>query len=76
MLPGLLNLTYVRNAGVAFGLFASRGRPAAACCSPPWASRRPGRRSLYFWFAPSRDRLLLVALALVVGGAVGNLSTA
>jgi signal peptidase II len=28
---------------------------------------------VYFWFTPSRDRLLLVALALVVGGAVGNL---
>ena len=28
---------------------------------------------LYFWFTPSRDRILLVALALVVGGAVGNL---
>ena len=29
--------------------------------------------ALYFWCAPSRDRWLLVALALVVGGAVGNL---
>src|SRR5215203_5280517 len=28
---------------------------------------------LYFWFAPVRDRSLLVALALVVGGALGNL---
>jgi signal peptidase II len=28
---------------------------------------------LYFWFTPSRDRVLLVALALVVGGAIGNL---
>jgi signal peptidase II len=28
---------------------------------------------IYFWFTPSRDRMLLIALALVVGGAVGNL---
>lgn len=70
VIPGFLNLTHVRNTGVAFGLFASDhggllltilGFGALAAVS------------LYFWFAPSKDRWLLVALALVVGGAVGNL---
>src|ERR1044072_8122949 len=29
---------------------------------------------VYFWRTPARDQLLLVALALVLGGAVGNLT--
>jgi signal peptidase II len=29
---------------------------------------------IYFWRTPARDRLLLVALALVLGGAIGNLT--
>ena len=72
VIPGFLNLTHVRNTGVAFGLFASDGG------SSPWLLTVLGLVALtavgiYFWFAPSRDRGLLVALGLVVGGAVGNL---
>ncbi|HEX4966581.1 MAG TPA: signal peptidase II [Thermoanaerobaculia bacterium] len=71
VIPGLINLTHVRNTGVAFGLFASDGGSG-------WLLTVLGLGALaavalYFWFAPSRDRWLLVALALVVGGAVGNL---
>jgi len=73
ILPGLLNLTYVRNTGVAFGLFASQGMTGGS-----WLLTTLGLAALtavgvYFWFAPPRDRLLLIALSLVVGGAVGNL---
>ncbi len=72
VIDGFLNLTHVRNTGVAFGLFASYGD------SGSWMLTLLGLAALtavgvYFWFAPSRDRLLLAALALVVGGAVGNL---
>lgn len=73
LIPGFLNLTHVRNTGVAFGLFASDG-----VGSGTWLLTLLGLAALtavgiYFWYAPARDRLLLVALALVVGGAVGNL---
>ena len=73
VVPGLLNLTHVRNTGVAFGLFAAQGTTGGS-----WLLTLLGLTALtavgiYFWFTPSRDRLLLVALALVVGGAVGNL---
>jgi signal peptidase II len=73
LLPGFLNLTHVRNTGVAFGLFAAQGTTGGS-----WLLTLLGLAALtavgvYFWFTPSRDRLLLVALALVVGGAVGNL---
>jgi signal peptidase II len=71
IIPGFLNLNHVRNTGVAFGLFASD-------VGGGWLLTLAGLAALagvsfYFWFAPTRDRSLLVALALVVGGAVGNL---
>jgi len=73
VIPGFLNLTHVRNTGVAFGLFASEGVGNGS-----WLLTILGLAALtavgvYFWYAPARDRLLLVALALVVGGAIGNL---
>ncbi|HXO18340.1 MAG TPA: signal peptidase II [Thermoanaerobaculia bacterium] len=73
LIPGLLSLTHVRNTGVAFGLFAAQGMTGGS-----WLLTLLGIAALtavgvYFWFTPSRDRVLLVALALVVGGAVGNL---
>jgi signal peptidase II len=72
IVPGLLNLTHVRNTGVAFGLFASNGLSAS------WVLTGLGLLALcavsvYFGYASPRDRGLLLALALVVGGAVGNL---
>lgn len=68
LVPGLLNLTFVRNTGAAFGLM-------------------PGRRELFMTtsvvvilgvlvfmaFARPHARWLVISLALVAGGAVGNL---
>jgi signal peptidase II len=73
LIPGFLNLTHVRNTGVAFGLFASDGASSSS-----WVLALLGLAALaavaaYFWLTPGRDRFLLVALALVLGGAVGNL---
>lgn len=73
VIPDLLSLTHVRNTGVAFGLFAAGGAGGAA-----WLLTLLGLAALaavgaYFWFAPRDNRLLLFALALIVGGAVGNL---
>jgi signal peptidase II len=73
IIPGFFNLTHVQNTGVAFGLFAAQGMGGGS-----WLLTLLGLAALlavglYFWFTPSHDRLLLVALALVVGGAVGNL---
>jgi signal peptidase II len=72
VVPGLLNLTHVRNTGVAFGLFAANG------VSTSWMLTGLGLIALaavaiYFGFASAHERGLLIALALVVGGAVGNL---
>ncbi len=73
VIPRLLNFTHVQNTGVAFGLFASHGDPTGT-----WLLAALGIGALifvgyYFWQVPLADRLLLIALALVLGGAVGNL---
>ena len=73
VIPGFLNMTYVRNTGVAFGLLSSPD---------------PGLRSillllfslvaiaviLIFWFKSRQAHLLLIAaLGMILGGAIGNL---
>ena len=73
VIPGFFNLSHVRNTGVAFGLFASQGMNGGS-----WLLTLLGLAALtgvgiYFWFASPRERLLLLALSLVVGGASGNL---
>ena len=72
VIPGFLNLTHVRNTGVAFGLFASEGGGNGLLLTLLGLGALAAV-GVYFWFTPTRDRLLLMALALVVGGAVGNL---
>jgi len=73
VIPNLLNLTHVRNTGVAFGLFAAHGNVVGT-----WILSLLGIVALvfvgfYFRHIPHGERTLLVALALVLGGAVGNL---
>ena len=72
LIPGFLNLTHVRNTGVAFGLFASEGGGNGLLLTLLGLGALAAV-GIYFWFTPTRDRMLLTALALVVGGAVGNL---
>ncbi len=74
VIPGLLNLAHVRNTGVAFGMFANHGSSAIGT----WVLSLLGLGALtfvlvYFSRVPEDSRLLLVALTLVLGGAVGNL---
>lgn len=73
IIPKLLNLTNVRNTGVAFGLFAAHDNIVGT-----WILSLLGMAALafvayYFRQVDPRERGLLVALALVLGGAVGNL---
>ncbi len=73
VIPNLLNLTHVRNTGVAFGLFAAHDSVVGT-----WILSLLGMAALafvgyYFRQVDPRDRGLLIALALVLGGAVGNL---
>jgi signal peptidase II len=72
VIGGFFNLVHVQNSGVAFGLFAEQGAARS------WMLALLGLVALsavavYFWITPRGDLLLLTALALVAGGAVGNL---
>lgn len=72
VIPGFLNLTHVQNRGVAFGLFNALGS-----IGPP-VLVAAGLVALvvvvvYFKQTASKDRLLLWALTLILGGALGNL---
>jgi len=75
VIPGFLNFTHVRNTGVAFGLFAAgRGGDVHALALSLVGAMALAVVLVYFWRTPARDQLLLVALALVLGGAIGNLT--
>ena len=73
VVPGLLNLTHVENTGVAFGLFAAAGHGAGAWLLAALGLAALALVGLYFWRVPAGNRLLQTSLALVLGGAVGNL---
>jgi signal peptidase II len=73
IIPGLLNFTHVENTGVAFGMFAGSGEGTGT-----WILIGLGLLALtmvlvYLRQVPRDNRLLLVALGLIVGGAIGNL---
>jgi signal peptidase II len=73
VVPGLLNFTHVRNTGVAFGLFAANGHDLHTLALSLVGTLALLVVLVYFWRTPAHDTTLLVALALVLGGAVGNL---
>ena len=73
VMPGFLDLTHVRNTGVAFGLFAARGNLLGTLALTALGLLAMAIISLYFHRTPSNERLLLGSLALILGGAVGNL---
>lgn len=73
VIPDLLNFTNVKNTGVAFGLFASQGNLTGTLILTFLGLAALGFVAYYFWLVPRSDRMLLVALSLVIGGAVGNL---
>ncbi len=74
VVPGLLNLTHVRNTGVAFGMFAAGSHLPSLLGLVGLSLLAMGVVAYYFLRTPAEDRWLLVALALVLGGAVGNLT--
>jgi signal peptidase II len=73
LIDGFLNLTHVQNTGVAFGLFARQGADGGAWLLIVLGVVALAAVMAYFRFAPASARLLLSALALIVGGALGNL---
>lgn len=67
VIPGILNITMVRNTGVSFGLFGGgEARWALSIFSLIVAA------GLAWWALKAERRTLIAAIGLVIGGAVGN----
>jgi signal peptidase II len=73
IIDGFFNITYVRNTGVAFGIFSSISSPAKSILLSSFAALAAVLVIAYSLRSPLRNRLLHVALALILGGALGNL---
>ena len=73
LVPNYLNLIHTRNTGVAFGLFATHGHQAGTILLSVLGLAALTFVLYYFRLIPLWDRLQLVSLALILGGAVGNL---
>jgi signal peptidase II len=73
LIPGFLNFVHVRNTGVAFGMFPAHGDLRGTLMLASLGLLALSFVAWYFWTAPRSDRTLLCSLALVMGGAVGNL---
>jgi signal peptidase II len=73
LVDGLLSLSHVRNRGAAFGLLSEWDVPYQSALLSVLSLGALVAIALYFVRLPSSARLPRVALALVLGGALGNL---
>jgi signal peptidase II len=73
VLPGFFDLVHVRNTGIAFGLFPAGGDLGGTLLLTALGFAALIVVSLYFRGTSEDEPLLLLSLALVLGGAVGNL---
>ncbi len=73
VLPGFFDLVHVQNTGIAFGLFPAGREVAGTLLLTALGFAALTVVSLYFRSTSVQEPLLLLALALVLGGAVGNL---
>jgi signal peptidase II len=73
IIDGFFNITYVRNTGVAFGIFSSVSSPAKSLLLSIFTAFAAVVVITYSVRSSAQNRLLQVALALILGGALGNL---
>ena len=73
VIDGFFNITYVRNTGVAFGIFSSISSPAKSVLLSVFTACAAVVVVTFSVRTPARNRLLQIALSLVLGGALGNL---
>ncbi|HVR29828.1 MAG TPA: signal peptidase II [Thermoanaerobaculia bacterium] len=73
VVPGFLDLVLVENTGVAFGLFAAGSSSLGVLALTLLGLVALGLVLYYFWRTPENNRVVLFSLALILGGAIGNL---
>ena len=73
VIDGFFSITYVRNTGVAFGIFSSINSPAKSVMLSVFTFVAVVAVIAYSFRSPAGNRLLQVALGFILGGALGNL---
>lgn len=73
VIDGFFDITYVRNTGVAFGIFSSISSPMKSILLSAFTSVAAAIVVVYSVRSPVRNRLLQLALSLILSGALGNL---
>jgi signal peptidase II len=73
LIDGLLSLSHVRNRGAAFGLLSDWDLPYQSTLLSALSIAALLAIAVYFFRLPAAARLPRLGLALVLGGAVGNL---
>ena len=73
VIPDLLDLTYVRNTGVAFGLLNETSLPFKGLITSSLAFVALGGIALYARQLQAHERWARLGLMLILGGAFGNL---
>ena len=73
IVEGLARLTYVQNRGAAFGILSDADLPYQSLLFSIVSILALGAIAVYAWKLPAAQRLPQTALALIMGGAVGNL---
>jgi signal peptidase II len=73
VIPGFFDITHVHNPGGAFGFLASMGAEARSLLFVAVALAAIALIVVFYWQTPATERVTAFGLALVLGGAVGNL---
>jgi len=73
VIPGFFDLTHVHNPGGAFGFLAGLSPAVRSLLFIAVSLLAAGLILYFYWQTPPRQRFLPVGLALIFGGAVGNL---
>ena len=73
VVDGFLSLSHVRNRGAAFGLLADAGLPFQGPVLAVVSLLALGAIAGYAWRLPAEARIPRLALAFILGGAIGNL---
>ena len=73
VIPGFFDLTHVHNPGGAFGFLAGMSAEVRSLLFIAVSLVAAGLILYFYWQTPHGQRFLSVGLALIFGGAVGNL---
>jgi signal peptidase II len=73
VIDGILSLSHVRNQGAAFGVLSNAGLPHQPVLLSAVSLVALAAIAVYFVRLPASARMPRIALALVLGGAIGNL---